>query len=121
MEQIIDIIAWGRVTTVQGKEFFLLAPKPFSSEVVKNGVGRSTWQTQGSYKWEVADVEHHISQRTEKLNEFGEETWEYIYTRSIIIFNQETSLIEFYQNPQTIKVKYVILDESDVEENFNQF
>ena len=111
METIENVIAWGTVT-VQGKEYFLLSPRPFSSEVVKNGVSRSTWQVQGSYKWEVANTEHFFTRRASVLDEDEEATWEQIYTRSIIIFNQDV-LIEFYQDPKTIKVKYIVPEVDD--------
>jgi len=101
MEQIYDVIAWGRVV-VQGKEYILLSPRPYSSEVVSEGVGRSVWQMEGSLKWEVAG--------TEQATPTG-----IVYNRSIIIFGQD-ALIEFYQNPQTIKVKYIIpeLDDDEI-------
>jgi hypothetical protein len=111
METIENVIAWGRVF-VQGKEYILLSPRPFSSEVVSSGVSRSTWQGQGSYKWEVADAVKYNSQYSDNLDEDGERVWIRIYTRSIIIFNSD-ALIEFYQDPQTIKVKYIIPEVDD--------
>jgi hypothetical protein len=94
-KNIYDVIAWGRVV-VQGKEFLLLSPRPYSSDVVDGGVGRSVWQQEGTLKWEVAT-------RSEG---------EFIFERSIIVFGQD-ALIEFYQDPQTIKVNYIVPEEAD--------
>jgi len=100
MEQIYDVIAWGRVV-VQGKEFYLLAPKPYHSEMDDNKVGHQVWQLEGTYKWEVADTDY--------FDGLGDDA---VYSRSIIIFGQD-ALIEFYQDPQAIKVKYIIPESDD--------
>lgn len=102
MENIYDVIAWGRVVT-QGKEYLLLSPKPYHSENSDGTVARSLWQPEGTLKWEVADSEGY-QWKDGRLQ----------YVRSIIIFGSD-ALIEFYQDPKTIKVKYVT--PSDDEQN----
>lgn len=101
MENIYDIIAWGRVVT-QGKEYILLSPKPYHSEMMDGKIGRSMWQMEGTTKWEVADSNDY------KLMNLDER----VYSRSIIIFGSD-ALIEFYQDPKTIKVKYITPDGDD--------
>lgn len=111
MENIYDVIAWGRVV-VQGKEYLLLSPIPYGSDIVENGVGRSFWQAEGTLKWEVADSDRTRRQITEEFDEDGEQIWVEVYFRSIIIFGSD-ALIEFYQDPKTIKVKYVTPSDDD--------
>lgn len=102
MNNIYDIVCWGRVV-VNGEIFFLLSPKPYHSEMADGKVGHSVWQQENSLKWEVANV------TSEK---FLGETIEWVYERSIIIFGQN-ALLEFYQDPTTIKVRYVTPDDSE--------
>ena len=98
-EYIRDVIAWGRVV-VQGREFFLLAPKPYHSEM-GNGVGHSVWQPEGTLKWEVADSESYVDVQMVR-----------VYYRSLIIFGSD-ALIEFFQDPKTIKVSYIVPQDDD--------
>ena len=100
MENIYDVLVWGRVV-VQGEEFYLLSPRPYSSEVVEKGVSRSVWQLEGSLKWEVAGVDDYVIKDGESF-----------FKRSIIVFGSNV-LLEFYQDPQTIKVKYVTPEQDD--------
>ena len=99
-KNIYDVIAWGRVV-VQGKEFLLLSPRPYSSDMVSGGVGRSVWQPEGTLKWEVANTDDFVGFDTDA-----------VFNRSIIVFGQD-ALIEFYQNPHTVKVNYVIFEQDD--------
>lgn len=109
-ENIYDIIAWGRVVT-QGKEYILLSPKPYHSENSDGTVARSLWQPEGTLKWEVADKDSH---RTVYSGN-PETGYDSVFERSIIIFGSD-ALIEFYQDPKTIKVKYVTPSDDDVAE-----
>jgi len=104
-ENIYDIIAWGRVVT-QGKEYILLSPKPYYSENSDGTVARSLWQPEGTLKWEVASADKVTVRNLGEVDENNETLLSKLYTRSIIIFGSD-SLIEFYQDPKTIKVKYV--------------
>lgn len=114
MENIYDVIAWGRVVT-QGKEYILLSPKPYHSEMSDGKVVRSLWQSENTLKWEVVDTDRvTVRNLGEADDEFGEPILSKLYTRSIIIFGSD-ALIEFYQDPKTIKVKYVT--PSDDEQN----
>ena len=106
-EYIRDVIAWGRVV-VQGKEFFLLAPKPYHSEM-GNGVGHSVWQPEGTLKWEVADSDSYVIL---PLSENGKNQLVEVYYRSLIIFGSD-ALIEFFQDPKTIKVSYIVPQDDD--------
>lgn len=108
-ENIYDIIAWGRVVT-QGKEYILLSPKPYHSENSDGTVARSLWQPEGTLKWEVASGYPTLR----NTGTIDDPEWTEVFTRSIIIFGSD-SLIEFYQDPKTIKVKYVT--PSDDEQN----
>ena len=110
MENIYDVIAWGRVVT-QGKEYLLLSPKPYHSEMADGKVARSLWQSENTLKWEVADSDFHELRNT---GTYEDPEWSEVYTRSLIIFGSD-ALIEFYQDPETIKVKYVT--PSDDEQN----
>lgn len=110
MENIYDVVNWGRVV-VQGKEFALLAPKPYHSEMADDKVGHSVWQPQDTLKWEVACLTDFKLKMNESTSDY-----DVIFTRSIIIFGSD-ALIEFYQNPETIKVKYITPDEQDDEIN----
>lgn len=112
MENIYDIIAWGRVVT-QGKEYILLSPKPYHSEMSDGKVARSLWQPENTLKWEVATAGKYETVR-DGDNEYGEPKFVGVFVRSIIIFGSD-ALIEFYQDPKTIKVKYVT--PSDDEQN----
>ena len=105
MTEIYDVIAWGRVV-VQGKEFFLLSPRPYHSEMAGDKAGRSMWQIEGTLKWEVADYYEVESVKND------EGFLEIVFHRSLIIFGSD-ALIEFYQDPQTIKVKYIIPEVDD--------
>lgn len=102
MENIYDVVNWGRVV-VQNSQFYLLAPKPYHSEMADDKIGHSVWQLQDTLKWEVADV-----------NDFINRDGTLIFKRSIIVFSSD-ALIEFYQNPETIKVKFITPDEQDDE------
>jgi hypothetical protein len=114
MENIYDIIAWGRVIT-QGKEYILLSPKPYHSEMIDGNVVRSLWQVENSLKWEVADKEDRkLMNLDAHFQDNAAGDFDYVYNRSIIIFGSD-ALIEFYQDPKTIKVQYVI--PSDNEQN----
>lgn len=116
MENIYDVVNWGRVV-VQGKEFALLAPKPYHSEMADDKVGHSVWQPQDTLKWEVADL-HDVTLMNlngENVNSLNN-IYTSVFKRSIIIFGSD-ALIEFYQNPETIKVKYITPDEQDDEIN----
>ena len=108
MKEIYDIIAWGRVIT-QGKEYILLSPKPYHSEMIDGKVVRSLWQVENSLKWEVADSDYHDLRNTAT---YDNPEWSEVYYRSIIIFGSD-ALIEFYQDPKTIKVQYVIPSDDD--------
>ena len=105
-EYIRDVIAWGRVV-VQGKEFFLLAPKPYHSEM-GNGVGHSVWQPEGTLKWEVADSERFASVASPEDRNRSV----IVYFRSLIIFGSD-ALIEFFQDPKTIKVSFIVPQDDD--------
>jgi hypothetical protein len=105
MENIYDVIAWGRVV-VQGREFMLLSPRPYHSDMAEDKVGRSIWQIEGTLKWEVAGfygVEYTDNGETESPVS--------VYQRSLIIFGSD-ALLEFYQDPKTIKVKYIVPDDA---------
>lgn len=101
-EEIYDVIAWGRVV-IQGKEFYLLSPKPYHSEMSDDKVGHSIWQLEGTLKWEVADTNDW---------KFINDSLDMLYNRSIIVFGSD-AFIEFYQDPQTIKVKYIIPEDDE--------
>lgn len=100
MENIYDVICWGRVVT-NGEIFYLLSPRPYHSEMDDDKVKHSIWQLEGSLKWEVADAGG---------GEFVDK--DIVYERSIIIFGQN-ALLEFYQDPTTIKVKYITPDDQE--------
>lgn len=106
MNNVYDVIAWGRVV-VQDREFYLLSPKPYHSEMADGKVVHSVWQPEGTLKWEVADKDNW---------KFIGDSVDVLFTRSIIVFGSD-ALLEFYQDPQTIKVKYVTPDEQDDETN----
>lgn len=105
MENIHDCIAWGRVK-VQGREFILLSHRPYHSEIAEGKVGRSIWQIEGTLKWEVADpngVEYADKEDGSSV---------VAYQRSLIIFGSD-ALLEFYQDPKIIKVKYIIPEDDE--------
>jgi len=104
MTEIYDVIAWGRVV-VQGKEFILLSPRPYHSEMAGDKVGRSMWQIEGTLKWEVANAD-----TAEEKEVDGQ--YETVYNRSLIIFGSD-ALIEFYQDPKSIKVEYIIPEDDE--------
>lgn len=109
-QETYDVIAWGRVV-VADKTFFLLAPKPYHSEVNDGGVGHSVWQPEGTLKWEVADCDDYRIDTESKGSNMGISGVR-VYERFIIIFGSD-ALIEFFQDPKAIKVIYVIPDEDD--------
>lgn len=103
-EEIHDVIVWGQVI-IQGERFLLLSPAPYHSEMEDRKIGRSVWQPEGTLKWEVAPV---IYRPVRNEND----DYYTVYDRSIIVFDS-SALIEFYQNPKTVKVNYVIIEEGD--------
>lgn len=102
-EEITDTIVWGRVVT-NGKEFLLLSERPLQNSV---------WQKEGTVKWTVAEKDDYVVRNfNPDFSENAAGDFHAVYERSIVVFGSD-ALIEFYQDPQTIKVKYVIPDELD--------